>query len=164
MGQKRCHLIGMLTAFGRAPVRTTPLESIKIIHGVSIMQTLPFKSAMASLLAAASMLLFSHQALADKASIKANLGAARERVVAVVNGKAQPAAVKSEIANLSAMVDAEADSVPGFKPVWEQFKANRDGKILPAFDGGKPEDKDAAKALALSEQKQLYEKMLSLLQ
>jgi hypothetical protein len=102
-------------------------------------------------------------ALADKASIKANLGAARERVVALVNGQGDAAKLKPEISELSAKIDAEADSVPGFKPTWEQFKANRDAKIIPAFDGTKPEGKEAAKALAMGEQKQLYEKMISLL-
>lgn len=67
-------------------------------------------------------------------------------------------------ANLSGQVDAEAHSVAGFKSVWEQqFEANRDTKIIPAFDGGKPEGKDAAKALAMGEQKELYAKMMALL-
>lgn len=121
-----------------------------------------FRSAVSGLLMASALLL-STQAMADKASIKTNLGAARERVVAIVNGQGDASKLKPELANLSAMVDAEADSVPGFKAVWEQFKANRDSKIIPAFDGSKPEDKDAAKALAMGEQKQLYEKMLGLL-
>lgn len=116
------------------------------------------------LLLAASTLLFPSHAMADKASIKANLGAARERVVALVNGQGDAAKLKPEISELSAKVDGEADSIPGFKAVWDQFKANRDDKIIPAFDGSKPQDKDAAKALAMGEQKQLYEKMMSLLQ
>lgn len=116
------------------------------------------------LLLAATTLFFSSQALADKVTLKANLGAARERVVALVNGQGDAAKLKQDIGELSAKVDAEADSVPGFKPVWDQFKSNRDGKIIPAFDGSKPQDKDAAKALAMGEQKQLYEKMMSLLQ
>lgn len=126
------------------------------------MHNVQFKSAMAGLLAAAS-LLFCAQAWADKASIKANLGAARERVVAIVNGQGDAAKLKPEIASYSAQIDAEADSVPGFKPVWEQFKSNRDGKIIPAYVSGKPEDKDAAKALVTGEQKQLYEKMMGML-
>lgn len=116
-----------------------------------------------ALLLAAATLLFSAHAWADKASIKANLGAARERVVAIVSGQGDAAKLKPEIADLSAKVDAEAESVAGFKPVWEQFKSNRDGKIIPAFDGTNPGDKDAAKALAMGEQKQLYEKMIGLL-
>jgi hypothetical protein len=81
------------------------------------------------------------------ASLKGNLVAARERVVALVSGKGDIAALKPEIATLSAKVDAEAASVPGFKPLWDQLEANRD-----------------AKALAGGEQKQLFEKMLSLLE
>ena len=114
-------------------------------------------------LVASVTLLFSAHAWADKASIKANLGAARERVVAIVSGQGEVAKLKPEIANLSSLVDAEADAVAGFKPIWAQFKANRDTIIIPAFDGGKPEDKDAAKALAMGEQKQLYDKMMALL-
>ena len=111
----------------------------------------------------AACLMFSAHAWADKASIKAHLGAAREKVVALVNGQGDPAALKPEIAELSAKIDAEAHSVPGFKPVWEQFKANRDSKIIPAYDGSRPGDKEAAKALAMGEQKQLLEKMMGLL-
>ncbi|MGQ0598171.1 hypothetical protein [Aquabacterium sp.] len=122
-----------------------------------------FNSSTVVRLAMAATLLFSSQAWADKLSIKANLGAARERVVAIVNGQGDAAKLKPEISELSAKVDAEADSVPGLKPVWEQFKANRDGKIIPAFDGSNAADKEAAKALAMGEQKQLYEKMMSLL-
>lgn len=121
-----------------------------------------FQSSLARLLMAAA-LLFSSHAWADKVSIKANLGAARERLVALVNGQGEAAKLKPEISELTAKIDAESDTVPGFKTVWEQFKANRDSKIIPAFDGSKPEDKDAAKALAMGEQKQLYEKMMSLL-
>lgn len=121
-----------------------------------------FKTAMAAALAASSLLLAGH-AWADKASIKANLGAAREKVVALVGGQGDAAALKPDIASLSAKIDAEADSVPGFKPVWEQFKQNRDGKIIPAYDGTRPADKEAAKALAMGEQKQLYEQMMGLL-
>jgi hypothetical protein len=121
-----------------------------------------FKTAIAGLLSAAFLLLSTH-AWADKASIKSNLGSAREKLVALVNGQGEPAALKPEIAGLTAKIDAEADSVAGFKPVWEQFKANRDNKIIPAYDGTRPADKDAAKALAMGEQKQLFEKMLSLL-
>jgi hypothetical protein len=122
----------------------------------------PFKNPLLGLITVA-FLLFSGQAMADKASIKANLAAARERVVAIVSGKGEASALKPEIASYTAKIDAEAESVTGFKPVWEQFKANRDGKIIPAFDGSKPDDKDAAKALAMGEQKQLYDKMISLL-
>jgi hypothetical protein len=121
-----------------------------------------FKTALAGFFSAA-ILLLSANAWADKASIKTNLGTAREKVVAIVNGQGDAGTLKPEIAGLSAKIDAEADSVPGFKPVWEQFKSNRDSKIIPAYDGTKPGDKDAAKALAMGEQKQLYEKMLSLL-
>lgn len=120
--------------------------------------------AVTSLLLLATSMFFSTHALADKASMKANLAAARERVVALVNGQGDPAKLKPEIGELSAKIDAEADSVPDFKAAWTQFKSNRDGKIIPAYDGSKPEDKEAAKALALGEQKQLYEKMMSLLQ
>lgn len=126
------------------------------------MQTSYLKALASCALVLASM-LFSHLAWADKASIQANLGAARERVVAIINGKGDAKTLAPEIAALSAKIDAEADSVPGFKPVWEQFKANRDTRIIPAFNGGKPEDQAAAKTLAMGEQKQLYEKMLSLL-
>ncbi|RZI82354.1 MAG: hypothetical protein EOP38_16180 [Rubrivivax sp.] len=126
------------------------------------MQTPIHKATLAGLLVAASFLA-SNPAWADKATIKANLGAARERVVALVNGKAPAATLKPEIATYSAKVDAEADSVPGFKPIWEQFKTNRDTKIIPAFDGSQPDGQDAAKALAMGEQKQLYEQMTHLL-
>jgi hypothetical protein len=122
-----------------------------------------FHATVLGLLTAASV-LFSTPALADKASLKGNLVAARERVVALVTGKGDVATLKPEIATLSAKVDAEAASVPGFKPLWDQFKANRDGKIIPAFDGSKPQDQADAKALAGGEQKQLFEKMLSLLE
>ncbi len=115
-----------------------------------------------SAIVAAVALLSSTHALADKASIKANLGAARERLVALVNG-GEPGKLKPEIAELTAKIDAEADTVAGFKPVWEQFKANRDGKIIPAYDGTNPDGKEAAKALAMGEQKQLLEKMMGLL-
>lgn len=125
------------------------------------MRTL-IRSAVAVLTMSAT-LVFSTQALADKASLKSNLGAARERVVAIVSGKGEASALKPEISELSAKIDAEADSVPGFKAVWEQFKQNRDGKIIPAFDGSHPEEKDAAKVLAMGEQKQLYQKMIALL-
>ena len=126
------------------------------------MQTSHVKTFAASALVAAS-LLFSHLAFADKASIKANLGAARERVVAIISGKGDAKTLAPEIAALSSKIDAEADTVPGFKPVWEQFKANRDTKIIPAFSGGSADDVAAAKALAMGEQKQLYEKMMGLL-
>ncbi len=115
-----------------------------------------------SAIVAAVALLSSTHALADKASIKANLGAARERLVALVNG-GEPGKLKPEIAELTAKIDAEADTVAGFKPVWEQFKANRDGKIIPAYDGTNPDGKEAAKALAMGEQKQLLEKMMGML-
>ena len=65
-------------------------------------------------------------------------------------GQGDVATRQPEITNLSSLVDAEADSVAGFKPIWEQFKANRDTKIIPAFD--------AAKAQAMGEQKDLYAK------
>jgi hypothetical protein len=106
---------------------------------------------------------FSSAVLADKAGVKANIASAREKVLTMVEGKGDPAALKAEIATLSTSVDAEVDTVPGLKPVWDQFKTNRDTKIIPAFDGTKPESKDAAKALAGGEQKELYGKMMDML-
>lgn len=108
-------------------------------------------------------LSFSGHALADKASMKADLIAARERVVAIVSGQGDAAKLKPELSEISARIDKEAGSVPGFQPAWEKFKANRDGRIIPAFDGSQPDGKDAAKALAMGEQKQLYEQMMGLL-
>jgi hypothetical protein len=107
--------------------------------------------------------LFSGAALADKAAIKANIAAAREKVLTMVSGKGDPAALKADIGKLTSSVDAEVDTVPGLKPVWEQFKTNRDTKIIPAFDGTQPDGKDAAKELAGGEQKELYGKMMDML-
>lgn len=108
-------------------------------------------------------LSFSAHALADKASMKADLIAARERVVAIVSGQGDIAKLKPELREISARIDQEAGSVPGFQPAWEKFKANRDGRIIPAYDGTQPDGKEAAKALAMGEQKQLYEQMMGLL-
>jgi hypothetical protein len=107
-------------------------------------------------------LLFSNAALADKASLKSNISAAREKLLALVAG-GDAAALKGEITQLTAKVDGEVDTVPGLKPVWDQFKTNRDTKIIPAYDGSKPDDKEAAKALAGGEQKELYGKMMDML-
>jgi hypothetical protein len=107
--------------------------------------------------------LFSGSAFADKAAIKANIAAAREKVLTMVSGKGDPAALKADIGKLTSSVDAEVDTVPGLKPVWEQFKTNRDTKIVPAFDGTQPDGKEAAKALAGGEQKELYGKMMDML-
>jgi hypothetical protein len=103
-------------------------------------------------------------AWADKATLKANLSAARERLLKVVRGEGDPKVLIPEIQALTPKIDAEADSVPGFRPIWEKFKNNRDTKIIPAFDGTNPEGQDAAKALATGEQKQLFEQMMGLLQ
>ena len=108
-------------------------------------------------------LSFSGHVLADKASMKADLVAARERVVAIVSGQGDIAKLKPELREISARIDSEAGSVPGFQATWEKFKANRDGRIIPAYDGTMPDGKDAAKALAMGEQKQLYEQMMGLL-
>jgi hypothetical protein len=107
--------------------------------------------------------LFSNAAFADKAAMKANIVAAREKVLTMVSGQGDPAALKADIGKLSSSVDAEVETVPGLKPVWEQFKTNRDTKIVPAFDGTQPENKEAAKALAGGEQKELYGKMMDML-
>jgi hypothetical protein len=107
--------------------------------------------------------LLTDLALADKATLKTNIEAAREKVLTMVSGKGDPVALKADIAKLSASVDAEVDTVPGLKPVWSQFKTNRDTKIIPAFDGTQPDGKEAAKALAAGEQKELFGKMMEIL-
>lgn len=108
-------------------------------------------------------LSFSGHVLADKASMKADLIAARERVVAIVSGQGDIAKLKPELREISARIDKDAPTVPGFQAVWDKFKANRDGHIIPAYDGTMPDGKDAAKALAMGEQKQLYEQMMGML-
>jgi hypothetical protein len=110
----------------------------------------------------ACALLFSSVAMADKVSLKTNISTAREKLLALVAG-GDVASLKAEIGTLTASVDGEVDTVPGLKPVWEQFKTNRDTKIIPAYDGTKPDLKDAAKALAGGEQKELFGKMMDIL-
>jgi hypothetical protein len=107
--------------------------------------------------------LFTGQAMADKITLKSNIAAAREKVVAMISGQGEPAVLKADIEKLSSSVDGEVDSVAGLKPIWEKFKTNRDTKIIPAFDGHHPDGKEAAKSLAMGEQKELYGKMMDLL-
>jgi hypothetical protein len=107
--------------------------------------------------------VLSNAAWADKATLKANIVAGREKTLEMVAGKGDVAALKADIGKLASSIDAEVDTVPGLKPVWEQFKTNRDTKIIPAFDGTQPDGKEAAKALASGEQKELYGKMMDML-
>jgi hypothetical protein len=108
-------------------------------------------------------LLMTNTALADKVTLKTNIEAAREKVLTMVSGKGDPIALKADIAKLSASIDAEIDTVPGLKPVWTQFRTNRDTKIIPAFDGTQPDSLESAKALAAGEQKELFGKMMEML-
>jgi hypothetical protein len=116
----------------------------------------------AALLIAA--LFGSNLALADKATLKANLQGARERLLKVVKGEGDAPTLIAEIQGFTPKIEAEIDTVPGLKEIWTEFKANRDGKIIPAFDGTKPGDKEAATALATGRQKELFQKMMQLLE
>lgn len=113
--------------------------------------------AMVSLLAVAP-------AHADKASLKKNLTSARECMVSMREGKGDVAALKREVAELSKKIDAEADSVPGLRPIWDAYKKVRDEEFIPAYDGTRPGDKEKAKALGTGVQKDRYDKMMQLLQ
>ena len=103
------------------------------------------------------------QAWADKASLKENISAAREKLLTMVKGEGNPQALKAEIAALTSKVDSEVDSVPGLKKLWDTFKTNRDTKIIPAFDGTNPAGKEDAQKLAGGEQKKLFGQMMDLL-
>jgi hypothetical protein len=103
-------------------------------------------------------------ALADKSSLKANISAARERVVKMIKGEGDTKTLIAEIDALTPKIESEVDSVPGLRPVWDKFKDNRDNKIVPAFNGKNPGGKEAAVALATGEQKKLFEEMMALLQ
>jgi hypothetical protein len=109
-------------------------------------------------------LLVGSYAHADKASLKKDLAAARAAMVAMREEKGSVEALKKETVELTRKIDAEADSIPGFKALWEAYKQTRDQEFIPAFDGRRPGDKEKAKALGTGIQKERYEKMLQLLQ
>ena len=115
-----------------------------------------------SLLLVASLFVGSY-ASADKASMLKDLTAVRAAMVKMREETGDVAALKKEVAELSKKIDAEADSVAGFRPVWDSYKKTRDLEFIPAFDGTRPADKDKAKALGTGIQKERYEKLLQLL-
>ena len=115
-----------------------------------------------SLLVVASLFVGSY-ASADKTSLQKDLTAVRTCMVKMREGTGDVAALKKEVADLSKKIDAEADSVPGFKAVWDAYQKTRDQDFIPAFDGSRPADKDKAKALGTGIQKERYEKMLLML-
>ena len=98
---------------------------------------------------------------ADQASLRNNLAEAREKVKAIVGG-ADVATNKKDIGALSQKIEAEVDTVPGLKPVWMEFKQTRDTVIIPAFEGGKPDEIAKAKELALGVQAERFKKMMEL--
>jgi hypothetical protein len=99
---------------------------------------------------------------ADKASLKTNISTAREKLKAIVGG-GDVASNKKEIAELTAKVDAEADSVAGLKNVWAEFKETRDKMIIPAYESGNADAMAKAKTLALGVQAERFQKMMDLL-
>lgn len=109
-------------------------------------------------------LLLGMYAYADKASLKKDLAAVRATMVTMREEKANVEDLKKECAELSRKIDAEADSVPGFKAIWEAYKQTRDQDFIPAFDGRRPGDKEKAKALGTGIQKERFEKLMQLLQ
>jgi hypothetical protein len=102
-------------------------------------------------------------AQADKASMKKDLIAVREAMVNMREEKGSVEQLKKEVAERTKKIDAEADTVAGFKTLWEAYKKTRDDEFIPAFDGRHPGDKDKAKALGAGIQKERYEKMIQLL-
>ena len=112
---------------------------------------------------AALALVLTMPAHADNVSLKANISEARQKLKDIVGG-ADVAPNKKAIADLTTKIDAEVDTVPGLKGVWTEFKATRDGAIIPAFESGKAEEIAKAKSLATGVQAERFKKMMDLLQ
>jgi len=107
-------------------------------------------------------LIFAIPASADKETLKNNISAARQAVKAIAAG-GDVSNSKKEIAEYSAKVDAEVDSVPGLKSIWTEFKQTRDGTIVPAFESKNPDSIAKAKELVTGIQAERFQKMMDLL-
>lgn len=105
--------------------------------------------------------------------IKAALGTAREKLLAMLDASDAPTMDKlqAEISKASKSVDATLataladksapqDKYKEFKTVWEQFAKTRDTELIPKLRAGK---KDEAKAIAKGVQAERFAKMQALL-